>query len=659
MGISQEKIPERLTLLNVILWGAIPSHFRDKIIIGQKGKIDFIEIGGKTLRVITTKYSMHAHYDYILLEESSPIEDLKELTKQLKKVVIIYFIDYRNEKFYKELISCFNKVETKNHPFIIFSRNDGKFKNTDYYKKYIIDSNLKIDPLNIYSLDTYSGDNLNKLIFQTLEKIENYYNEEENKIRINIDIGINLCIIGKPGKGKSSFINCIAGEKIALEGPGKNITTKFNRYKILKEIRPLEYGLLNIYDCPGFTIDGKEIENIYSIIDEKFTLFKNNHDYIHGFLYFTYEEHNRTLEETEIELIDYIYKKLIEYNQNSIILFIINHKEDENSINSYKNTLLSSLKENFGNNIANENNIIYINVKDKIFGIDKVFKKLYDFFIPNKIKILNNNNDNEQKKLINKSIFFKYITKEETMIRKYRKSCEAVIQTYSNEVKNAAKKLNKEEIIELRRRMLMEIEEILNSSLYKQKLELQDQEKYEIQHWYGSFVKRIPFLGKWLEGEFMSEQSQRITNEIGNNFINIHIENMRHNSNNAFCLDASYRFNNSIDLLKNIYESFEDKDLIKYDWEKANDEFIIKFTTDFKEPKIKSTVEEIGEFYIFIIKINNDANNIEKKIVHKEKITDDFILEKLSRDRTNKNNIDGKCEVSVYFKIKKINYDED
>ena len=53
------------------------------------------------------------------------------------------------------------------------------------------------------------------LIFQTLEKKENYYNEEENKIRTNIDIGINLCILGKPEKGKSSFINCIAGEKIA------------------------------------------------------------------------------------------------------------------------------------------------------------------------------------------------------------------------------------------------------------------------------------------------------------------------------------------------------------------------------------------------------------------------------------------------------------
>ena len=83
--------------------------------------------------------------------------------------------------------------------------------------------------------------------------------------------------------------------------------------------------------------------------------------------------------------------------------------------------------------------------------MDKVFKKLYDFFIPNKIKILNNNNDNEQKKLINKSIFFKYITKEETRITRYRKSCEAIIQKYSIEVKNAAKKLNKDEIIELRK----------------------------------------------------------------------------------------------------------------------------------------------------------------------------------------------------------------
>lgn len=73
MGIPQEKISEKLTLLNVILWGAIPCQFRDKHL--DKGKIDLIEIAGKTLRVITAKNSMHAHYDYILLEESASIAD--------------------------------------------------------------------------------------------------------------------------------------------------------------------------------------------------------------------------------------------------------------------------------------------------------------------------------------------------------------------------------------------------------------------------------------------------------------------------------------------------------------------------------------------------------------------------------------------------------
>ena len=49
---------------------------------------------------------------------------------------------------------------------------------------------------------------------------------------------------------------------------------KFNKYKILKRINPGEYGLLNIYDCPGFSLDGTEIENLISLINEKFTLFK-------------------------------------------------------------------------------------------------------------------------------------------------------------------------------------------------------------------------------------------------------------------------------------------------------------------------------------------------------------------------------------------------
>ena len=179
----------------------------------------------------------------------------------MKKVVLVYFFD-RSYNFDKEIIKAFHKVDTNNHPFIIFFDHKKYFyrlRDKEYYKKYIYDSNINFDPLNIYFTH---HPNLN-LIF---ERIETYYNEEPNKIYSDIKIGINLCVLGKPGQGKSSFINCIAEEKIALEGAGSNITTQFNKYQILKKINKDEYALLNIYDCPGFTIDGKEVENIKSNI---------------------------------------------------------------------------------------------------------------------------------------------------------------------------------------------------------------------------------------------------------------------------------------------------------------------------------------------------------------------------------------------------------
>ena len=185
---------------------------------------------------------------------------IKRLAQYLKKVVLVYFFD-RSYNFDKEIIKAFHKANTRNQPFIIFSHEQEKLniRDREYYKKYIYDSNIDFDPLNIYSI--YSN-KLNEI----LERIENYYNEEPNKIRFNMNIGINLCVLGKPGQGKSSFINCIAEEKIALEGAGSNITTQFNKYQILKKINKDEYALLNIYDCPGFTIDGKEVENIKSNI---------------------------------------------------------------------------------------------------------------------------------------------------------------------------------------------------------------------------------------------------------------------------------------------------------------------------------------------------------------------------------------------------------
>ncbi len=53
---------------------------------------------------------------------------------------------------------------------------------------------------------------------------------------------------------------------------------------------------------------------------------------------------------------------------------------------------------------------------------------------------------------------------------------------------------------------------------------------------------KITLLGKLLEGNFMSEEIEKITKEIGNNFIEIHIQNMLEKSSIQFCLFASKRY---------------------------------------------------------------------------------------------------------------------
>ena len=228
-------------------------------------------------------------------------------------------------------------------------------------------------------------------------------------------------MLGKPGKGKSTFINTISEEKISLEGTGTSVTFRFNKYQIKKKIKnnngEYNYALLNIYDCPGFTLDGEEINKFKQNIDKKFSFFKKNHDYIHGFLYFTSDPLKRTLDVAELDLLVYLENKLKEYNQDSIILFIINpsNETDKNDQFSYKQKLLETLIDKFGESqISNPENIIEINLKNHIFGIDNVFQRLYNFFIMHKVQIIEKEKNEEenvfkdrQKNLIMKSNIFK------------------------------------------------------------------------------------------------------------------------------------------------------------------------------------------------------------------------------------------------------------
>ena len=171
MGNSIE-IKEKTTLLNIILFGKIPINFisdikkshenktfipviekiMDEVAEKKKKIINCIQIeeGNIKYNIKTINAPGYLHYDYLYLFNNT-IDDLKTLIKLKKKVVILYFHHASDGNDYdKRLITNLSKLEQKYHPFIIFLTLETR--NKEYYENLINDSNIKFDPLNIYSI---------------------------------------------------------------------------------------------------------------------------------------------------------------------------------------------------------------------------------------------------------------------------------------------------------------------------------------------------------------------------------------------------------------------------------------------------------------------------------------------------------------------------
>ena len=112
---------------------------------------------------------------------------------------------------------------------------------------------------------------------------------------------MNFFLIGKPGSGKSTFINVVCREKKAMEMSWGGITSN----KILKYF--IGDSSIALFDTPGFNsrfeINSKmkEIENkIKEIYDDK--------EQIHAIFYMINSSLVRTLDEGEINFIRIILK---------------------------------------------------------------------------------------------------------------------------------------------------------------------------------------------------------------------------------------------------------------------------------------------------------------------------------------------------------------
>lgn len=372
-------------------------------------------------------------------------ESLKSIVEnKIKKNKILNVVIYKcgdNDNNDYDIINQLSKIKRRaHHPFIIFISN---FKSKENFDEYILKTELETkkffyDILNIYHI---KEEDVNEKIYIILWKIYNYFYQIDkiNSPLFASEICLNIYLIGKAGAGKSSFVNELFGEKRALENSGKNVTDKINEYPYIQKINSIndKIGRINIFDTPGFTANGTVMGDLKTKILNIFSNFLNNKDMIHCFLYFLDGSAKRTLDDDEIELIQFLNKKQKEIFSHTKIFFIINftNKKDDNDENSYKNLLHDDLKL-FGplSELAKKENIIEVNLKRDIerniiykFGMDVIFQKMYNYFKPHKIDVnailnigKNNANRLSQKEILNKqieklneSMFFKFFKKLE------------------------------------------------------------------------------------------------------------------------------------------------------------------------------------------------------------------------------------------------------
>ena len=573
----------------------------------------------------------------------------------LEKNIILYFSDRNdNSKEDLDIIKNFSEKNEKYHPFIIFLNG----KNKEYYTNYLKELENYFDPLNIYCINNFDNDLLKKIIIGR----GYYFYEKGNLYPAGNNIAINLCILGKPGTGKSTLINSIFNEKVAPEGTSENITSKFTAYSYPLEISKDLFGSINIYDSPGFTLDGETIKTFKDFINEKFKYFKENHDYIHAFLYFFKGCDQRTLEPSEIELLKFLRQKQEEYNQKSIILFIINYTKEgqENDPNSFKKRLLIHLGKEFGQNsdyYLYPENILEVNLKskkdNKKYGIEKIFETLYKFFEHHKI-ILPKKEENEsskqfierQKTYAYNSMFFKYIQNEENLYKRIENSIDNLIQNFSENTKIYGGKGEKENIRYARKVMLSEIKKDYNSDINL--LNTNDLNPKEI---FDKWYKNIPVIGAYFERKHLAEISPKVTEEMGKEFKKIHFDEMKNSSAIDFIKACILYYNNSIEVIKKL--SAKTTLDIKVKTYIINNHFITEIEMPFLEPKLNChKVQLIGENYLFKFEVKNlQSNENIEPIIFLKKITE-FQLQDYQREKVEKSKDDNSSNYKYFFKIK-------
>ena len=343
-----------------------------------------------------------------------------------ESVIIVFLKNGNNDEL--NLITFFEQKSRLKRPKLLFISND---KNKQFYSKFIIDNELDYDERDIEIL---KEEELNIQLNEKLINYYKYYNQigddeiinskiNSNNIEINLPFTLNFFVTGKPGSGKSTLINLLLNEKRAKETTGKNTTNKIIKFN-------KRNSSLSFYDTPGF-ISGNDVDSTIKIIKSKVQQMDIYKEKIHGILYVLNSRLMRTIDENEIDFINFLLSYEIP------IFFVLNFcspKKKKSQI--FFKRFLEEISVIFSK-ICFLNNVFQVNLKkdfdgNEIYGIDKLMEGIYNYYLPHKldINLLHDNlTEKEMFNIISKSIFFSHLKKKEDIMAHAKFRSEVTIKS--------------------------------------------------------------------------------------------------------------------------------------------------------------------------------------------------------------------------------------
>ena len=412
-----------------------PNNFYISInLIGKE--MQNLIIALKTKRPLNTYMSQNQYrltifdyWDYFYYPNLIIKEQIKQVFEKFNKMKGRLDLNFReclivrvkniNSPEIKSILKEINNINREHYmPMVLFLLDEYNADNFDYsLKKIIPDNNLypKVDKRMIYTEDFNSVKKYANLyakkktpddkLIQKIEKIKkilirfcSYHNELGDFFSLinsggaeiiyslidkKYEFTSNFCCIGRFGKGKSTGVNCLLGEKKAKESKSGTATTKKINYYFVKNCP------IKIIDIPGF----ESKETVLNAI-EKFREFGDKINYksseLTAILYFVKSTDERMFAELEYKM----FKEILRH-ENVPVIYILTHsstKIDKEEIYDMLNTGIKGVlnkhpEENFlilekikRKMYATEKNCIFVNFypeeDEPIFGVDEYFAKI-------------------------------------------------------------------------------------------------------------------------------------------------------------------------------------------------------------------------------------------------------------------------------------------